>query len=235
MDPSAQEVLRTGALEVIGRFAGSSNATLLVRCELGGVEVSGVYKPERGERPLWDFPPGLWRREIAAYRLSEALGWHLVPLTVERSDGPYGIGSLQLLVPEDGQSHYFTLRDEPAHHHQLVQIAALDVVMNNADRKSGHVLLAQDRIWAIDHGLCFHPEDKLRTVIWEFAGRALPHTVQRALEELADRGVPDEVADLVTAAERRSLSARVHRLVACGTLPEPAQDQEWPPYPWPLV
>lgn len=235
MPPSATEVLRTGTLEVMGRFADSSNATLLVRCRLGGEDVGAVYKPERGERPLWDFPPGLWRREIAAYRLSEALGWHLVPLTVERSDGPYGIGSLQLLVPEDGTSHYFTVRDVPAHQPQLMRIAALDVIMNNADRKSGHVLLAEDRIWAIDHGLCFHVEDKLRTVIWEFAGRPLPAEVSGSLVALAERGIPDDVSDLLSSAEHRSLSTRVGRLAACGLLPEPAADGDWPPYPWPLV
>ena len=126
--------------------------------------------PSKGERPLWDFPGGLFRREVAAYLLSESLGWGLVPETVERAEGPFGEGSVQRYVPEDGASHYFTLRDDPKWHPTLKRMCAFDVVANNADRKSGHVLLAEDRLWAIDNGLCFNEDDKLRTVIWDFGG-----------------------------------------------------------------
>ncbi len=153
----ARRVLAEGEVTVHGRIAGSSNVTLFVTCELEGTELAAVYKPARGERPLWDFPTGLHRREVAAYVLSETLGWGFVPLTIERHDAPLGIGSLQLFVDEDGESHYFTLRDETAlAPTTLHRLAVFDVVANNADRKSGHVLLADDRLWAIDNGLSFH-------------------------------------------------------------------------------
>ena len=160
-------------MEVHGRIAGSSNATLLVTCRLGDDELRAVYKPIKGERPLWDFPGGLFRREVAAYHLSESLGWGLVPETVQRTEGPFGEGSVQRYVPEDGASHYFTLRDDPKWHPTLKRMCAFDVVANNADRKSGHVLLAEERLWAIDNGLCFNEDDKLRTVIWDFGGQPL--------------------------------------------------------------
>ena len=169
-DATVERVLTEGDMEVHGRIAGSSNATLLVTCRLGGEELLAVYKPSKGERPLWDFPGGLFRREVAAYVLSEWLGWGLVPETVERREGPFGPGSVQRFVHEDGTSHYFTLRDEPKWHPTLMRLCAFDVVANNADRKSGHVLLAEDRLWAIDNGLCFNSHDKLRTVIWDFGG-----------------------------------------------------------------
>ena len=133
-----------------------------------------IYKPVRGERPLWDFEPGLHKREAAAYRLSEAMGFGVVPPTVLRDDGPLGEGSLQWFVAADHREHYFTIAEQrPDLHPQLRDIAVLDVVANNTDRKSGHCLLAGDRVWAIDNGLCFAPDFKLRTVIWEFAGDAL--------------------------------------------------------------
>ena len=174
-------------MEVHGRIAGSSNATLLVTCRLQGEELLAVYKPLKGERPLWDFPGGLFRREVAAYALSEALGWGLVPETVERPEGPFGQGSVQRFVHEDGTSHYFTLRDEPKWHPVLMRLCAFDIVANNADRKSGHVLLAEDRLWAIDNGLCFNTQDKLRTVIWDFGGEPLDAGVQEDLGPLCSR------------------------------------------------
>ena len=155
-ETAVKDVLTRGDMEVHGRIAGSSNATMLVTCRLGADELLAVYKPARGERPLWDFPGGLFRREVAAYVLSETLGWGLVPETVERPEGPFGPGSVQRFVHEDGTSHYFTLRDEPRWHPVLMELCAFDVVANNADRKSGHVLLAEDRLWAIDNGLCFN-------------------------------------------------------------------------------
>ena len=138
--------------------------------------VCAVYKPARGERSLWDFPDGLYRREVAAYELSEALGWGLVPPTVVRDDGPFGPGSLQLFVEADYEQHYFTLLDDGGHDEDVLRaICAFDIVANNADRKSGHVLRGPDgRLWAIDHGLCFHRQPKLRTVIWDFADEAVP-------------------------------------------------------------
>ncbi len=158
---------------VDGRMPWSSNATFLVTMHCGDAEQQAIYKPVRGERPLWDFEPGLHKRERAAYLLSEQLGIGVVPPTVIR-DGPFGEGSFQWFVDADHTEHYFTIHEQYEHHHtQLRQIAVLDVLANNTDRKSGHCLLAHDRVWAIDNGLCFSAPFKLRTVIWEFAGEAI--------------------------------------------------------------
>jgi uncharacterized repeat protein (TIGR03843 family) len=227
-------VLTDGEMEVHGRIAGSSNATLLVTCRLGEDELLGVYKPAQGERPLWDFPGGLFRREVAAFVVSEALGWGLVPETVERTEGPFGPGSVQRFVPEDGTSHYFTVRDDPKWHPTLIRMCAFDVVANNADRKSGHVLLAEDRLWAIDNGLCFNEHDKLRTVIWDFGGCPLARGDLSALERLT-RDVPPGLAHLLTPAELAQMAGRAAWLVNLAALPELVDDGEWPPYPWPLV
>ena len=148
---------------------------------------------------------------------------------------PFGPGSVQRFVPEDGTSHYFTLREDPARWPALRTIAALDVVANNADRKSGHVLLAEDRLWAIDHGLCFHEDEKLRTVIWDFAGDDLTDEQVAALEHLVERGLPDDVAELLDTAEGRAVLDRADALARARTLPEPDAERDWPPYPWPLV
>ena len=230
--PAVDEVLRRGEITVHGRIAGSSNVTLLVTCTLEATELAAVYKPVRGERPLWDFPPGLHRREVAARVLSELLGWGLVPETVLRADAPYGEGSVQRVVPEDGESHYFTLRDEPAWHPALRRLAAFDVVANNADRKSGHVLLAEGRLWAIDHGLTFHADPKLRTVVWDFAGEDLDAAAAADLERLAGDDLPDELAELLDADESEALVRRSEDLVRAGRLPYPRSDRA---VPWPLV
>lgn len=231
---TAREVLGNGEMTVHGRIAGSSNVTLFVTCELDGTAVAAVYKPARGERPLWDFPSGLHRREVAAYELSEALGWGLVPLTIERDDAPLGEGSLQLFVDEDGESHYFTLREEPRWYEALHRMAVFDVVCNNADRKSGHVLLADDRLWAIDNGLSFHCHPKLRTVIWDYAGEALTDDEAGALERLVATRLPDELRVLLEPDECAAVVRRARRLLKEGCLPAPSDD-DWRPYPWPLV
>jgi uncharacterized repeat protein (TIGR03843 family) len=233
VDPA--DVLVSGTMTIHGRIPGSSNATLLVTCTLGDDELLGVYKPGRGERPLRDFPDGLYQREVAAYELSEALGWGLVPLTVLRSSAPHGPGSVQRFVPEEGTEHYFTLRDEQRWWPALRRLAAFDVVANNADRKSGHVLLAEDRLWAIDNGLCFHEEPKLRTVIWDFASEALDADVVADLRRLLEEGIHAAVADLLDADEQDALLWRAESLVERGELPIPRDDGRWPPYPWPLV
>ena len=182
---AAIELLTRGAVTIRGRMPWASNATFLVEIALDGGTALGVYKPERGERPLWDFPPGLYKREVAAYHLSEALGWGLVPPTVCR-DGPYGEGSVQLFVPADFEQHYFTLREHAEHRDRLERICVFDLLANNADRKGGHCLAGDDgAIYAIDNGLTFHEEMKLRTVIWDFGGEPIPRAlladVKRAL------------------------------------------------------
>jgi len=226
------EALTHGDLTVKGRLPDSSNATLLVEACHNGVTTLGVYKPERGERPLWDFPRGLFRRELAAWQLSEALGWGLVPLTVER-DGPYGEGSVQLFVHADFEQHYFTLREDARHHGQLRRMCAFDVVSNNADRKGGHCLLAPDgTIYGIDNGLCFHVEPKLRTVIWDFAGEPLPAEIQQDLERLVARPLPPALRALLAPEECSILVKRARALAKSGRFPI---DTVGRGYPWPLV
>ncbi len=215
-----------------GRLPRSSNATFLVEVALDGACALAVYKPERGERPLWDFPSGLFKRELAAYHLSEALGWGLVPLTVRR-EGPYGEGSLQEFVRADFEQHYFTLCEEPAHHDRLARICAFDLIANNADRKSGHCLLGPDgRIWAIDNGLCFNVEPKLRTVIWDFAGHPLPEGVRDDLRRLVKQGLPDAFDALLDDEERATLVARARRLAQVARFPAEGGGDR---YPWPPV
>jgi len=229
---TAANTLRMGRMEVHGRIAGSSNITLLVTCRLDGEECLGVYKPLAGERELWDFPPGLHRREVAAWVLSDWLGWEIVPETVLRDDAPFKEGSVQRLVDADGVSHYFTLRGDPHFHPELRRIAAFDVLTNNADRKSGHVLLAGDRLWAIDHGLTFHHEPKLRTVIWDFAGDPLDEATRDAIARLVDEPIPVELGYLLEDEETDALVRRARALLSAGKLPSPGPGR---PYPWPLV
>ena len=228
----ARALLARGDITLKGRLPRSSNATFLAEAALGETRALAVYKPERGERPLWDFPPGLYKREVAAYELSEALGWGLVPLTVLR-EGPYGEGSLQEFVHADFSQHYFTLADDAAHHDRLRRLCAFDLVANNADRKSGHCLLGPDaQIYAIDNGLCFNVEPKLRTVIWEFAGQPLPDHVARDLRSLVRRGVPETLTKLLDAAECEALLARARALLAARRFPDGGDSDG---YPWPVV
>jgi uncharacterized repeat protein (TIGR03843 family) len=226
------DLLARGAITVKGRLPWSSNRTFLVEVRLDAAAAHAVYKPERGERPLWDFPPGLHKRELAAYYLSEALGWGLVPPTVRRQ-GPLGDGSLQRFVEADFEQHYFTLREDSGHHDRLRRICLFDLVANNADRKSGHCLLARDGlIYAIDNGLTFHPEPKLRTVIWEFGGEAIPPGPRDDLRRFHDGAIPDRLAELLAPAERQALLARTRALLAAGRFPD---DRDGIGYPWPLV
>ena len=223
----------------MGRMPWSSNRTFLVTCTLDGEELPAIYKPGRGERRLWDFPGGLYRREVAAFELSEALGWGVVPETALRADGPLGEGSCQRFVPADFSQHHFTLVEEPRHHERLKTIAAFDVVANNADRKSGHCLLGEDgTIWAIDNGLSFHREPKLRTVIWDFAGESIPPGVcadlHTLLDDLQQRGaLHDRLATMLERFELDALRVRTEHLIATGVLPE--ADRDYHSYPWPTI
>jgi uncharacterized repeat protein (TIGR03843 family) len=210
----------------------STNATFLVELMLDGASALGVYKPRRGERPLRDFPSGLFVRELAAYHLSDLLGWGLVPPTVRRR-GPYGDGSVQLFVPADFEQHYFTLREDPAHHERLRRICVFDLVANNADRKSGHCLLGADGvIYAIDNSLCFHAEPKLRTVIWEFGGEPVPDKMLEDLSTLIGAGLPGPLDALLDRSEQDALLARARAVVHEGCFPV---DDGGRCYPWPLV
>jgi uncharacterized repeat protein (TIGR03843 family) len=227
------ELLSTGSIEIEGRMPWSSNNTFLVTVADGGSKVPAIYKPGRGERPLWDFPDGLYRREVAAYELSEGLGWGFVPPTVEVDDGPLGAGSLQLFVDADFEQHYFTLLEDPTHHRVLKRMATFDALANNADRKGGHCLIDADgRIWGIDHGLCFHVQPKLRTVIWDFAGDPIDPSDAEDIEQLLGRGLIDRLRALLNPEECRAVEKRARRLVDERRLPEPRTDH---PFPWPLV
>ena len=167
--------------------------------------------------------------------LSESLGWGMVPETVERHEGPFGPGSVQRFVHEDGTSHYFTLREDPQWHRRLMRLCAFDVVANNADRKSGHVLLAEDRLWAIDHGLCFNDDDKLRTVIWDFGGVPLEPAVRQDLARLAHDGPPAPLCRAAPAVGGGRHVGPPGLAARPRALPEMVDDGDWPPYPWPLV
>jgi len=227
-----RDLLARGAITVKGRLPGSSNVTLLVEIALGDERRLAVYKPGRGERPLWDFPPGLFKREIAAWQLSEALGWGLVPRTIHR-DGPLGEGALQQFIEADFEQHYFTLREDAAHHARLRRICAFDLVANNADRKSGHCLLGPDgAVYAIDNGLCFHVEPKLRTVIWDFSGEPIPAEIADDLSRLLATGLPRALKNLLEPVEQETLLGRTRALVGAGRFPS---DELGYRYPWPLV
>ncbi len=231
-DETALRVLRNGEMTIVGRMPWSSNGTFLVDLEHNGVEAQGIYKPLRGERPLWDFPSGLYQREAAAYDLSDALGWDLVPPTIVR-DGPLGSGSVQLFVPCDFDEHYFHILEDPRHHHALQRLCAFDVVANSTDRKGGHCLLdRQGSIWAIDNGLTFHHEFKLRTVIWEWAGDDIPGDILADLWALIDEGVPEAVATVLQPQECAAMVFRIRGLVETGVFPTDPSGRR---YPWPLI
>jgi uncharacterized repeat protein (TIGR03843 family) len=256
-------LLAAGELTVRGRIRDASNAALYCTVAHEGREAACVYKPVAGERPLWDFPDGtLARREVAAYEVSEATGWGLVPPTVLR-DGPYGEGMCQLwieAVPGDellalvdaeepgpgwkavglaevgeGRTALLVHADDP----RLRRLAVLDAVINNADRKGGHLLPAADgRLYGIDHGVTFNTENKLRTLLWGWAGEPLPDeavdVLKRLREDLAPGGaLAGRLAGLITGAELAATRARIDALLATGVHPEPGG--EWPAIPWPPV
>ena len=241
-DPLA--FLTHAEVEIEGRMPWSSNATFLttLRCEHGDevVEQQAIYKPVRGERPLWDFEPGLHKRERAMFLLSEHLDLGLVPPTVIR-DGPLGEGSFQWFVPADHSEHYFTIFEQREHlHDRLRELAVLDVVANNTDRKSGHCLLVPgadgdpslDRVWAIDNGLCFAATYKVRTVIWEFAGDEIDDDLLARVATLVET-VPGPIAELLDDHEVGAMQHRATKLVSERVLP--SEDGDHHNYPWPLV
>lgn len=232
------EVVRHGDLEVLGRMAWSSNATLLVHASLDGAEVRAIYKPIEGERPLWDFPDGtLAGREVAAHELSAFLGWDIVPFTVLR-DGPFGPGMVQRFVDHDPDDHYFTLLER--HLEEFRTFAVFDILANNTDRKGGHCLeeSGTGRVYGIDHGLTFHAHPKLRTVIWDFGGEAIDDDllagVARVVDDLDSAGtLARALAPLIAPHEVRALSERARELLEVRTLP--IADEGYHSVPWPLV
>lgn len=233
----ALELLEEGNLELDGLISWGSNYTFLgtVCRETSTLDV--IYKPRKGERPLWDFPAGtLCLRERAAFLISEILEWNLVPPTVLR-DGPHGWGSVQQFIEHDPDTHYFSIQGQ--YQFQLQQIVLFDLLVNNADRKGGHVLLDEnDHLWSIDHGICFHAEHKLRTVIWEFAGKPIPSQQTEALHRLQEQlrdnssALIQQLKELLSEREMQALQQRLRRLLAQPTFPHPGPGRH---YPWPPV
>ena len=223
-------------MKVLGVLQGASNYTFLARLEPHPPSgLMAVYKPARGESPLWDFEAGtLYRREVAAYELSKVLGWPRIPPTVVRKQAQHGIGALQLFIEAD-RRHF--LDEQTAHPERWAEIALFDVITNNADRKSGHCLFdAEDRVWVIDHGLTFHVDQKLRTVIWDFSGEPLPAQfcgdVELAMIELEKGQLAETLRDLLRPAEVRALKRRLRNVLdPSWRFPEPssAWSIPWPP------
>jgi hypothetical protein len=223
-------------MQLIGLLHGASNYTFLAQLDPhppAGLRV--VYKPARGESPLWDFPSGtLYQREVAAYQLSRVLGWPSIPPTVVREHGPHGVGAVQLFVEADGR-HF--LSEQASQRETWLRIALFDVIANNADRKSGHCLFdSNDRVWVIDHGLTFHTNPKLRTVIWDFSGEPLPADLcgdlEGALMDLEKGRLAQVLEPLLSPAEVRLLKRRLRGVLdPRWRFPEPtsAWSVPWPP------
>ena len=229
-------LLQEGQLEIQGRFVSSSNYTFYALISDGAQKTFAVYKPTRGERPLWDFPEEtLAFREVAAFLVSEALGWGIVPPTVYRADGPYGAGSLQFFVQAEPDTNYFNFAEPEKP--ELRRVALFDLLINNADRKGGHIFKdVSGKIWAIDHGICFHAEPKLRTVIWDFAGEPIPDAL---LEDVAqfrtrlksEQDLKTAVNSLLSPLEVAALRRRADRLLTARQYPEPTPGER--NFPWP--
>lgn len=233
------DLFQTGDIEIEGRMPYSSNATLMVTVSdpesAGDLQRThrGIYKPGRGERPLSDFPPNLYKREVATYRLAAALGWTVIPPTTV-VEGPLGEGSLQAFVDADFEQHYFTLHEDGVGRPDLELLCALDLIANNTDRKSGHCLLGRDgRIYGIDHGLSFHAQFKLRTVMWDYVGDPIPETALADISRFIDAGPPADLSCLLDAFEMDAVMTRAAALVESGVFPDDETGgHRWP---WPLV
>lgn len=232
-------ILQKGDLHLEGQFVYGSNYTFMVNCTYQDRSLKAVYKPLRGEQPLWDFPgQSLAHREVAAYLVSEALGWDLVPATVFRSEGaPMGAGSLQVFVPHDPEYHYFTFRESDKIGFPKVML--FDLLINNADRKGGHLLIdPEGSLKLIDHGLCFHVEDKLRTVVWDHAGEAIPPDLLADAARVSAALTPENSLYRTLQAhlhkdEIDALRQRTETLLEKGVFPHPPENRR--AYPWPLV
>jgi uncharacterized repeat protein (TIGR03843 family) len=233
------EILQSAPCSLAGQFINGSNYTFFITLKTQDGDVQAVYKPVRGETPLWDFPTGsLARREVAAYHLSEVLGWHIVPPTVYRKKKlPFGAGSVQQFIDSDPQKHYFNLSLEEKE--RLRPVALFDCLINNADRKGSHILLTTEgRIYCIDHGICFHVENKLRTVIWDFAGQPIPSELLNDLDRLvsgvlSDQQVYPELSIYLRKGEIKAMAARAKQLLKSGKFPE--SDNTLRQFPWPPV
>lgn len=229
-------VLQNGEITIKGEFVWGTNYTFLAEVCQNADIIQSVYKPSRGEQPLWDFPPAsLARREAAAYLVSEALGWELVPPTVYRKKAPIGPGSLQLFIEHDPELHYFNLNESDRQ--RLRPVVLFDLLINNADRKGSHLLFDKNHhLWLIDHGICFHAEDKLRTVIWDFAGEPIPQKLSEDVRMFYQSLAPDtyvykELQGLLSQKEIKALVKRTERLTSLRQFPLPDPNER--SFPWP--
>ena len=225
-----QQALQHGDLELKGQFTLGSNYTFLAKVTHQGETYSAVYKPKRGEQPLWDFPENsLAHREVAAYLISEALGFHIVPFTILRETGPYGAGSLQQFIDYDPEYHYFNFIDSDKE--LLRPVVLFDLLVNNADRKGGHVFFETDthKLFAIDHGICFHEDDKLRTVLWDFGGQRIPADLISRLS--LSPGLLAELRPHLSRSEIDALCRRAESIVKRGIFPRPPRDRRATPWP----
>jgi uncharacterized repeat protein (TIGR03843 family) len=223
--------LQCGTYEIKGQFTFGSNYTFLVTVQYEGRGYPAVYKPLRGEQPLWDFPENtLAGREVAAYLISEALGFHFVPFTTLREEGPHGAGSLQQFIDYDPEYHYFSFSEEDR---QLLKpVVLFDLLCNNADRKGSHVFFENGthKLYAIDHGICFHEDDKLRTVLWDFSGQKIP---QDLLSRLAlSRSLLTDLERYLSPREISAIRSRADSILKRGVFPRQPRDRRampWPP------
>jgi uncharacterized repeat protein (TIGR03843 family) len=225
-----QNILANGGYELRGQFMLGSNYTFLVDVHHEGTTCKAVYKPSKGEQPLWDFPDNtLALREVAAYQLSEALGFHIVPITVHREDGPHGPGSLQQYIEYDVEHHYFNFT--PEDRQKLRPVVLFDLLANNADRKGSHVFFEDGtrQLYAIDHGICFHEEYKLRTVIWDFAGQPIPDDLLAPLSHTDNWSALLE--QYISPRETAALLRRAGELCKSRMFPRPSQGRRMYPYP----
>jgi uncharacterized repeat protein (TIGR03843 family) len=236
--PTVLNLLQNGEITIKGEFVWGSNYTFLAEVKQNGDKALGVYKPSKGERPLWDFPASsLARREAAAYLVSDALGWELVPPTVYRKKAPIGPGSLQLYIEHNPEVHYFNLSKDDIQ--VLRPVVLFDLLINNADRKGSHILFDNDHhLWLIDHGISFHAENKLRTVIWDFANQPIPETLKLDIGNFLCSLIPGsklylELQALLSTRELNALAVRAEFLIGLQNFPHPDPDQR--SYPWPLL
>ena len=241
--------LQYGTIEMDGYVPWGSNYTVVVTSVYEGEELTAVYKPRRGERPLWDFPTGtLCNRERAAFLVSQAAGWDIVPPTV-LTKGPQGLGSLQLFIEHDPNVHFFNFENKAELDDELKMICLFDVIINNADRKGGHIIqespedneLGQNpgRLWAIDHGIGFHDEPKLRSVVWDYAGELISdelidglNRLEAGLASSENNSLKSQLDQLLNQREIQAFGRRIQQMRKSSVFPEPGPGR---PYPWPMV
>ncbi|MEP7003441.1 MAG: SCO1664 family protein [Chloroflexota bacterium] len=233
---AALRLLAEGEMTLQGRILAASNASFLGTVTLGGASATCMYKPVRGERPLDDFPDGtLWKRERAAYLVSEATGWDIVPPTVARDDGPFGAGIAQLWIDIDPNADVWAIVQQPDP--RLRRIALFDAAVNNADRKGGHLLpAASGELYGVDHGICFAAEPKLRTILWDWRGESIAPEELEVLRSLRSKlagPLCQSLQALLAPAEMRAFEVRLDRLIRTKVFPQPSPDRmavPWPPF-----